>query len=116
MTERHRKLCSDTERQNKRLFAKGLRDRALERALRSRGDKVKEEKLFEARRLALSKERQNESPIRRVMGKFYEAFVPPSTPSADYNTPAQSGLPAQGQSLFADIDTNSLPKLAEYKG
>jgi transposase InsO family protein len=114
MTERHRKLYSDTERQRKRIFAKGLRDRALERALKSTKDKVKEKKLVEARSRALSRERQNESPIRRV--KFYEDFIPRPTSSADHNTPAHFGQPAQERSLFAAVDTNSLPKLSEYKG
>jgi putative transposase len=65
MNERDRRLYSNTESQRKRIFSKGLRDRALERALKSRRDKVKEEGLVEARRLALARERQNESPIRR---------------------------------------------------
>jgi putative transposase len=116
MTERHRKLYSDTERQDKRLFAKGLRDRALERALKSRGDKVKEQKLIEARRLALSKERQNDAPMRRVMGDLFEDFNPTPPPSADHHMTALSVLQSQKQPLFAGIDTNSLPKLSEYKG
>jgi putative transposase len=116
MTERHRKLYSSEERQLKRTFAKGLRDRALDRALKSINVKDKDKKLVEARRHALSKEKQNEFPIRRVLGKFYQDFIPPSTPSAGYNTPAHSGPPTQEQSLFAGIDTNSLPKLSEYKG
>ncbi|HEV7893627.1 MAG TPA: TnsA endonuclease N-terminal domain-containing protein [Pyrinomonadaceae bacterium] len=116
MTERQRKLYSDTERQDKRLFARGLRDRALERALKSGGDKVKEQKLIEVRRLALSKEQQNDAPMRRVMGDFFEDFNPTSPPSADRHTTAPSVPQAQKQPLFAGIDTNSLPKLSEYKG
>jgi len=116
MSERHRKFYSDTERQDKRLFAKGLRDRALERALKSRGDKVKENKLVEARRLALSKERQNEAPIRRVMGEFFGDFNPTSLLSADIDMTGVSGSRVEEGSLFARIDRNSLPKLSEYKG
>jgi hypothetical protein len=115
-TERHRKFYSDTERQDKRLFAKGLRDRALERALKSRGDKAKENKLVEARRLALLKERQNEAPIRRVMAEFFGDFNPTSLPSTDCDMTVPSASPARESSLFAGIDMNSLPKLSEYKG
>lgn len=115
MTERHRKLYSDVERQDKRLFARGLRDRALERALKSKGDKVKENKLVEARRLALSKEQQNEAPMRRVMGTFFGDFNPTSPPLTNVHMATSSGSPAEEQSLFAGIDTRSLPKLSEYK-
>ena len=116
MTERHRKLYSDAERQRKRIFAKGLRDRALERALKSMDDKPKEKKLVEARRRNLLRERQNESPIRRVLGKFYEDFIPVPAPLTGHNKPVPSDPPAQEQPLFAGIERNSLPKLSEYKG
>jgi transposase InsO family protein len=116
MTERERKLYSDTEHQRKRNFTKGLKDRALERALRSRNDNAKEKELVEARKRALARTRQNEYPIRRVLGKFYEDFNPQSTPSSKHNPPTHSGAPAQEHSAFATIDTKSLPKLSEYKG
>jgi putative transposase len=116
MNERDRRLYSNTESQRKRIFSKGLRDRALERALKSRKDKVKEEGLVEARRLALVRERQNESPIRRVLGRFFEDFNPQSTPSHKHNPPMPADSLAQEQSLFATIDTTLLPKLSEYKG
>jgi transposase InsO family protein len=116
MTERHRKLYSDEERQVNRVFAKGVRDRALERALKSIGDKDKEEELVKARKRALSRERQNESPMRRVLGKHSEDFLPRPATSTVHNAPAHSAPPAQEQSLFAAIDTDSLPELSEYKG
>jgi putative transposase len=115
MTERHRRLYSDAERQRKRTFAKGFRDRALERALNSKGDKDKEKGLVEARRHNLLRERQNESSIRRVLGKFYEDFIPVPAPLTGHNKSAPSDSPAQEQLLFAGIDRNSLPKLSEYK-
>ena len=116
MTERDRKLYSDEECQRKRGFAKGLRDRALERALKLRKDKTKEEELIEARKRARSRAMQNEEPIRRVLGTFFEDFMPQLSPSANHNTPTHPSAPAQERSSFAAIDTNSLPKLSEYKG
>ncbi len=116
MTERDRKFYSDTERQHKRLFTKAFRDRALERALKSRKDKGKEQELVEARRRALSRARQNEAPIRRILGKHFAEFIPQLVPSAKRDISVQSSVLTQEQSLFANIDSNSLPKLSEYKG
>lgn len=116
MTERDRKFFSDTERQHKRLFTKAFRDRALDRALKSREDKGKEKELVERRRRALSRARQNESPISRVLGKLYAEFIPPLMPSTKHNISMQISEPQQELSLFANIDMNSLPKLSNYKG
>lgn len=116
MTERDRKLYSDVERQRKRIFTKAFRDRALERALKSRNDKGKEAELVEARRRAQSRARQNESPIRRVLGNHFKEFIPLPATSTKHNGSMQPSPPAQERSLFAAIDTKSLPKLSEYKG
>jgi hypothetical protein len=116
MTERHRRLFSDQERQSKRNFAKGFRDRALERALKSREDKAKEKELTKARKRALKREKQNEAPIKRVLGDQFDYFIPQISSSADYNMRKPSAMPAQEQPLFAGIDTSALPELPEYVG
>jgi transposase InsO family protein len=113
MTERERKAFSEEERQRKRTFSGGLKDRALERALSSRPDRAKEKELAENRRQALLRKKQNEFSIKRVLGKHFE----PGSQLPSATTTNRALLAAtEESSLFASIDTQSIPSLAEYKG
>ncbi len=116
LTERERKIFSAEERQRKQDYSQSLTDRAIKRALKLREDKAKEEKLIEARRRAQSQKRDNEHPLRRILGNLFHEFNPQAD-AVDASASLKSAdAPASGRSLFADIDTSTIQSLEEYVG
>lgn len=115
-TERERRIYSAEERQRKRLGSLNLVDRAIKRALESREDKVKEEKLIKARKEAQGRTRDNEHPLRRILGNLYQEFNPQLEATGVGDVSESAIPPTSGRSLFADIDTSSIPSLEEYAG
>ena len=115
-TERERKIYSAEERKRKRLYSQSLTDRAIKRALESEQDKVKEDELVKARKEALARKRGNGHPLRRILGNLFQEFTPQPEATARVDSPDSTDPPTPGRSLFADIDTSSIPSLEEYMG